>query len=263
MTTYTLEEVTDIIAESFASYTNKKLELIDVYNVEEIPGVPGSYTYDVSVYFKQDTEEDASIAFKNNVENDEETFKSELLVKIKDKIKARRPNLDDQDLSTIVLSVDTTSGRYTRSFNKGRARPNFDAIVPQITHTNVDVASTAFLELKQVVCTKEAGHMNVSFVINSNLSNKLYYRIKLSDPSLVHDDSTDFVDWLKSNAGTNGIQSTVQSLPPNLEINKLLSQAFDDTILTSSFDPVKEYRVHILAYFDHDQTFQVYFSQLL
>jgi hypothetical protein len=109
--------------------------------------------------------------------------------------------------------------------------------VPQITHTNVDVASTAFLELKQVVCTKEAGHMNVSFVINSNLSNKLYYRIKLSDPSLVHDDSTDFVDWLKSNAGTNGIQS--------------------------SFDPVKEYRVHILAYFDHDQTFQVYFSQLL
>lgn len=111
---FTLEEVKQILSESYMDMLGKDSDDIDIYNIQQVGD--RSYTYDASVYYRADTEEQESIDFKNQIETEMETFKSNLLNRVRDKVKIKKPSVLDTYLNTsILLSVDNTSGRHVRA----------------------------------------------------------------------------------------------------------------------------------------------------
>ena len=241
----TLEEVAEIIKNGFADMSGQELKNVDVYNVEETN--PGTYTYDASVYFRENDGEQASVDFQTTVKDDPDTFQNSLKTKIQEK----RP-----DLAVTNMKVDNESGRFTRSLNRGKSKPKFDRIVPNIQNFNVDVQNPDFLEIKNVTLVKDSTGIDVSFVINTNLTNeKIYWRIKLATTDL--DDGSDaFLDLLKSNANPEQRQGNVVYTGETLVGPKRVSQGYKSlTETVPEYSASEVHRVYIVAYFGSEPSF--------
>lgn len=246
----TLEEVKEIIKTGYADMSGQELKYVDIYNVEET--TTGTYIYDASVYFRETDGGQASDDFHNQVQEDPSAFQTNL----KNKIQEKR-----QDITVSNMSVDSQSGRFTRSLNKGKSKPNFDKIVPTIQNFNVHVQNPDFLEIKNVTLVKDVSGIDVTFAINTNVTNeKIYWRAKLATVDL--DDGSDaFVDFLKSNANANQKQGHFTF---NIETNigpKSLAQAYTSlTVTTDTFDPNVDHFVYIMVYLANEPSFFTIYS---
>lgn len=263
---YTLEEVIDIIKHGFADTTNRQIKDIDVYNVQNVGG--NSYTYDASVYFREDTEKDLSDSFKTLVETQVETFKGILLDKVREKVREKKagviPDLETYVNTNVQLSIDTQSGRFSQSFNKGKARPDFDAIIPTIEMGATDITTEDYLEIKDFVCVKSDTNVSVSFKIRTNMvGQRIDYRIKLSEPGVVQDGSTEFDSWMKTtpSQGANGHATYVSELAVS---GKTITSSYTTSSQWNpTFNPTDTYRVHVKVYFFSEQSFSVYHTTLV
>lgn len=246
----TLEEVTEIIKTGFAEMSGQELKNVDVYNVEET--TPGTYIYDASVYFRETDGEQASVDFHTQIQDDPSAFQNNL----KNKIQEKHP-----DITVSNMSVDNQSGRYTRSLNKGKSKPKFDRIVPTIQNFNVNVQNPDFLEIKNVSVTKDATGIDVTFAVNTNVTNeKIYWRAKLATVDL--DDGSDaFVELLKSNANASQKQGNFIFNAETEVGPKRLTQAYTSlNITTDTFDPNAEHFVYIIAYLANEPSFFTIYS---
>jgi hypothetical protein len=265
---YTLEEVTDIIKQGLADTSNRQTKDVDVYNVQNISGT--SYTYDASVYFREDTEKDASDTFKTLVETQVETFKGNLLNKVRDKVRTKKQGvIPDNELETyletnVSLTVDNQSGRFTQSFNKGKARPDFDAIIPTIEMGATDITTEDYLEIKDVVCVKSDTNVTVSFGLTTNMpGERLDYRVRLSSAGMVKDGSAGFEEWVTTTS-TQGINNKIDNYTtPTSVSDKVLTRWYSTLDQSNDFVPGNSYRVHIQVFFPSEPSFKVYHSVLV
>ena len=246
----TLEEVTEIIQTGFAELSGQELKNVDIYNVEET--TPGTYAYDASVYFRENDGEQASVDFHTQIQDDTSAFQNNLKTKIQEK---------HPDITVGNMTVDNQSGRYTRSLNKGKSKPKFDRIVPTIQNFNVDIQNPDFLEIKNVSVTKDATGIDVTFAVNTNVTNeKTYWRVKLATANL--DDGSDaFVELLKSNANANQKQGNFIFNAETDVGPKRLAQAYTNlNVTTDTFDPNAEHFVYIIAYLGNEPSFITIYS---
>lgn len=247
----TLEEVTEILKTGFAEMSGQELKNVDVYNVEET--TPGTYIYDASVYFRETDGEQASVDFHTQIQDDPSAFQTNLKQKIEDK---------HIGITVSNMNVDNQSGRYTRSLNKGMSKPKFDRIVPTIQNFNVDVQNPDFLEIKNVTLVKDATGIDVTFAVNTNVTDeKIYWRAKLATVDL--DDRSDaFVELLKSNANANQKQGNFIFNTETEVGPKRLEQAYTNlNVTTDTFDPNEEHFVYIIAYLANEPSFFTIYSQ--
>lgn len=247
----TIEEITDILKNGFADVCGVNTERVDIYAVQETS--PGTYTYDASVYFRDSDTGAASAAdtLRDRITTSEATFNQDLLTEIG----SRKPAL----ASKISMSVDTNSGKFTRSLNKGKSRPRFDRIVPVIGSFEVNVEDPDFLEIKDVSCVRGPANVTTSFVVHTNLLNeKIQWRVKLSsDPNLETVDGFD--DWMVS-----VIESQKQSHITNIDVettvsDKVISTPFTNLNDTEAFETQSTYYVYVMAYLHNHPTFSTLF----
>eukprot|EP00976_Prorocentrum_cordatum_P110944 1195289-Prorocentrum_minimum.AAC.6 len=249
-----VEEITQFLKDGYAAVSGQGERNVEIYNVEET--TPGTFLYDASVYFRQGDQGGQSTTFHAEVA-DAAVFQERLKNKIKEKHPVAAANLS--------VKVDTDSGRYTRSFNKGRSRPNFDRIVPVIQLPGGSVDGPDFLEIRDVSVTKTATGVNTSFAINTNLVNhKILWRIKLATADLSVE--ADLVEFLKLSNNPSQKQSYFTSSSAAKVIdNKTISQAYtaiDTThgLVSNTFDASADHFVYVVAYFEKHPTFVTVFQ---
>jgi hypothetical protein len=253
---FTLEEVKQILSESYMDMLGKDSEDIDIYNIQQVGD--RSYTYDASVYYRADTEEQESIDFKNQIETEMETFKSNLMNRVRDKVKIKKPSVLDTYLNTsILLSLDNTSGRHIRAFNKGKSRPKFDEIVPTILPDGSLPASIQdFIQIDDVSVSRLSDHVQFSFSINTDrIGLKIYWKAKLlHDPVLPLDS-----DWLKS-TDPNQKNGVIQSFTTPPTLSHTLSHAYSGSSLLPVLSLSGPLHLHLVAFFDSDPSYAVFSS---
>lgn len=248
----TIEEIIDILTTGFADVCEVDMQRVDIYNVQETTS--GVYTFDASVYF-QESDTDAvsrSVALFDRVENNTTDFDAELVSKIELNVPTLQGN--------IIMSVNKRSEKITRSFNKGKTRPRFDSIIPEVSSFEVNVDTPDFLEIKGVSCVRAPiTGVTTSFVVHTNLLyEKMHWRVKVSsDPNL--ETINGFENWMRSTHNTQAqsyfTNNTVETTVPN----KLVSAPYINLIDIDTFDTHTTYYVYIMVYFDKYPTFSTLF----
>jgi hypothetical protein len=248
----TIEEITDILKDGFADVCEVDSERVDIYNVQET-SPSGTYTYDASLYFRDsDTgAESVADALWDRVTNSQAEFNQALVTKIG----LKQPAL----ASKISMSVDNSSGKFTRSLNKGKSRPRFDRIVPVIESFGAIVENPDFLEIKDVDCVRDPTKVTTSLVVHTNLLNeKIQWRVKLSsDPNLETVDGFD--DWMVSTVASQKQSHFTNTAVETTVSNKAISTPFTNLTETEAYGTQNAYYVYVMVFLDSHPTFSTLF----
>ena len=247
-----LDDIANIIQSGFVGASGLETKSVDVYNVNQL--TPGTYTYDVSVYFPMTREAESNV-FYAAVE-DESTFNALLQTKIVEK----NPTL------TVTSAVDTSSQRFTRSMNKGKSKPKFDRIVPTIEADSfqVQLGTPDYIEIADVTCVKSSTNVTTSFTINTNLLNeKVYWYVKLANQDLRT--VPGFEDLLKLTVPSQKQNSvTIDSTGSSMITNKAISQTYSATDTLVAFDANSAaHYVYVFVYFNNYPEFNATYTQII
>lgn len=247
-----LDDIANIIQSGFVGASGLETKNVEVYNVNQL--APGTYTYDASVYFPITRDAESNVFYQTI--DDNPTFNALLQTKIVEK----NPTL----VNAVTSSVDTSSGRFTRSLNKGKSRPKFDRIVPTIETFQVQLGTPDYIEIADVSCVKSSTSVTTSFTINTNLSNeKVHWYVKLANEDL--SDATNFEDFLKVTEPTQKQSSvTIDSSGTSTITNKAISQTYSATDTLVAFDTNSAvHYVYIFVYFNNFSDFNATYTQII